>query len=251
MSLTKRHEVVFFPGSPATPEVPFQPEYTNCYSQPAPGYWETQQQAAIYKLSDFQNGGISLPPDAVVTYFENEEGDFYIAVTWLVSVWVTTGPPGPPICTTYPEIPFQPAMPSVPPRIEYRPNIGWNAGANSVVMLEGDVSLRWTDQITSVGAVIGLTTDREANPEPTRMSHAIYFFQTAGGQPRWCVYENGVAKTPPTVHSTTDTWEIRRVGSLVGYFRNDARVYLSTSLSVGEVSTGSSLYAAMDSIGGA
>lgn len=144
------------------------------------------------------------------------------------------------------EIPAIPEIPEVPARIEYAPTLQWDAGANSVDELDGDLHVVF-DQAYAVGCVIGLTASRDDVGTYERMSHAFYFHATAAGQYRVAVMEAGKTVASPQPHHVSSYYEIRRVGGTVSYLVNDAVVYQSRVASVGPVLVGSALYATGDS----
>lgn len=152
--------------------------------------------------------------------------------------------PQPDTCVTYPAIPGVPAVPS---SIRVTPVREWNAGANSVDELDGDVSLRF-ETAHAIGVVLGLTQNRdiEAVGSIERITHGIYFHATASGQFVYRVMESGKLVTPAAQHVASDEFEVRRVGTAVLYFRNGEQFYQSRTSSSGTVSAASALYASGD-----
>lgn len=136
---------------------------------------------------------------------------------------------------------------AVPARIEVTPVFGWEAGANSVDMLDGDVRVA-SDMDMVIGAIWGFTQDREGNPAKERITHGFYFSQS-NNQPRYQVMESGRALTQPAAYAAlSDLFEVRRIGSAVTYLVNNVRVFSSRAPLVGELSVGSALYASGDGV---
>lgn len=248
--LTKVFQRTYIPAVPAQPEVPYRPAFTVCQQTPAPGHWET----VCTRMEIPANGSIKIPPGGeLITVFDPSGAidpltgqvkvvDVYILVC--SSKWVVDGPPGPTVCTSYPEQPHVPATPDVPARVEVSALIGWDAGANSVVSHSGDCVCTFNmDRV--VGAVCGFTTDLDAVADTERLTHALYFNRN-----RFQVIESGVARTSEAGYAPGDEFQILRSGGNVSYFHEGALVYMSRRASVGEIHVGGSLYASGDTIGG-
>lgn len=144
-------------------------------------------------------------------------------------------------------IPGRPGVPPTPSRYEPIKYREWNAGANSVDELDGDVSLRF-DTPRAEGTVIGFTQNRdiEAVGSIERITHGFYFHYAASGASVYRVIESGKAVTPQAPHDPTQEFEVRRVGSTVFYFVDGVQVHRSRVPSSGTLSVGSALYASGD-----
>ena len=98
---------------------------------------------------------MQLPPGARMVVVYGDEIDpltgrrVVVDAYWEVCVpkWVSTGPDGDVVCTTYPDEPGQPATPA---RWEMSAWLEWNSGANSVPEQAGDCEVTFP-----MGAVIG------------------------------------------------------------------------------------------------
>lgn len=248
---------VFVPGSPAVPAIPYEPERTVCGQSPAPGEWR-QVCSTIRVYPNAPNNGFVLPPGTesleygpVMQSFVDDQTGMttvyyqYVDAYVCRSEWVVNGPVPPPVCTTYPEVPAVAGVPAVPSRTEVHIDYAWNAGANSIDEIEGDAVLTF-DIGRVTGAVLGLTTSAEAVPARERISHGIYFYQSAGGAMRWAIMEGGRQRTAGEAYTETDVWQIRRAGGMVTYLRNDIEVYRSLEQSIGPVRAASTLYASGD-----
>ena len=212
---------------PAVPEVPPRPAYTQCVGGPGPGHWETVCDEVCAPVGEDPYSGGTI---------------YHCWPVFCRSEWVVTGPPTPVVCTDYPE---QPHVPGVPSRVEVTPYMEWNAGANSIAELDGDVRVAFT-QGRVVGCLVGFTDDRAVVANVDRYSHAFYFFQTAGGQPRFRVREGAGNVLGEVPYVAGDMFEIRRVGGQVQYLHNGTRIRRSPAASVGALSVGTALYATGD-----
>lgn len=147
-------------------------------------------------------------------------------------------------CTTYPAVP---GVPGTPGQVFSEPSNTWDAGANSVVELDGDVRLKFVTP-HAVGAVVGLTGTRDAVGSYTRMSHAFYFHYTMGGRPVCQAMEHGEAVTHEAAHNADSEFSIERVNGEVSYYVDDVLLHRSTLTSEGVVSAGCALYSSGDRV---
>jgi hypothetical protein len=254
--LTKDFQRVFIPGRPGSPEVPGRPETTVCYDPPQ-GEWVQKVSTVYFDPSESTRmqlpGSVSGPFGPVVltadyynpytgTTYRAGTSAMYVLVTY--SEWVPFDNPGDPICTTYPAVEYQPAVPAVPARWETRPNIGWDAGANSVQVIEGDCELAWTMEMV-VGAYVGLTEEREAVPDPERIAHGFMFHQRAG-VPYFRVVEYGEARSNDVRYYPGDEFVVRRARDTVSYLHAGDVIHSSTAHFDGPASAACSLYASGD-----
>ena len=248
--LTKDFERTYIPGVVGTPEIPYRAAYTVCHQPPAPGHWETR----CTRLEVPNASGIRIPPNGELVTVRDPNGaidpltgevkiiDVYIRVC--TSVWVTDGPPGPTVCTTFPEQPYVPATPSRPAKVETTMLLGWNAGANSVQSHDGDCACTFNmDRVT--GAICGFTAELDDVASTARFSHAIYFH---GG--KYQVVERGIARTPEAPYQAGDEFRIQRTNGVVTYIHERKRVLVSRVLSAGAIYVGGALFASSDTIGG-
>jgi hypothetical protein len=143
--------------------------------------------------------------------------------------------------------PGQPSSVYSPPKIIVSNNLGWNAGADSTDVLDGDLHTVFTmGAVTS--AVNGLKSTRVGPTIPALIDYAFEFF-TFQGQPLFCVAEKGKVVTATFDYAAGDQFEIRRAGEFVEYLYNDKRIYTSTKHSVGPLSVDGCMYVAGDTIG--
>lgn len=144
-------------------------------------------------------------------------------------------------CIISPEVP---AVAPVPAYVRTTPVLGWNAGANSIDQLDGDVFTKFTVPAGVTGLYMGLKGARAKPTLPSLITHALYFER--GVQDQFRVVEGGVTKTALVARGADDWFEIRRVAGAVTYWRNRALVYTSATPSSGPVLVNACLYASGD-----
>lgn len=142
-------------------------------------------------------------------------------------------------------IPADPGQPYIPARVEQTPQAAWDAGANSEIELEGDVSLRFNMR-RATGVVIGLTNDRENVTDRSRITHGFYFTSTANGRWQAQVMEAAKVVTSVRAYDEETLFEVRRVAGAVTYWIDAELVHSSRTPSAGQVSVGTALYATGD-----
>lgn len=148
-------------------------------------------------------------------------------------------------CFVCPEIDPVPALPTT--RVT-TPNLGWNAGANSVTVLDGDVHALFGVPESENGVMVGLRPGSDARPPvaPVFISHGLYFFNTRGAFV--IPIEVGAQQGTPVAYVASDIFEIRRVAGVVRYYQNDTLLRQSTLPSKGAVRVMTCLYAAGDNV---
>lgn len=143
--------------------------------------------------------------------------------------------------------PEEPAQAYVPAYIAHSANIGWNAGANSIAQLAGDLHLVFTVAQHTAGAVIGLKTARSSQTVPDAVRYGFYF-QLSGAFDLVQVIERGLLKTSAVARAAADRFEVRRIGTQVTYWQNDSLVYTSLVPSTGALIANACLYATGDAV---
>lgn len=121
---------------------------------------------------------------------------------------------------------------------------GWNAGANSIQMLDGDVFARFTVPAGVIGVRMGFKGARAQPTLPSLITHGFYFQR--GIHDQFQVTENGAAKTTFGDRAESDVFEIRRVKGAVTYWRNGVLLYSSAVPSTGPVLVNACLYQSGD-----
>jgi hypothetical protein len=144
-------------------------------------------------------------------------------------------------CTECPEIA------PIPSSVIEHPILGWNAGANSVVELDGDVHVVFYVPESCAGIVLGFKQSRAFQVQPELITHG-FWLSPVSGQLHGYVTERGVRKTPAALRAATDKFEIRRRAGAVSYHVNDALIYTSAVRLYGPVLVNACLYATGDAI---
>jgi len=150
-------------------------------------------------------------------------------------------------CLHYPAIA---AIPPVPYTRTDPPSNAWDAGANSVRQLTGDLRLEFSEVSLPLGSVIGLTQQRQEVTDPARMAFAWYLTRHASGTAQaWC-YEHGVITSAPYFYTEYSVFAIERRGALIFYWLDDQlrRRTPSTLLVDSPVSVGAALYGGYDAL---
>jgi hypothetical protein len=147
-------------------------------------------------------------------------------------------------CLVCPEIP---ATPGSPARTTVDENLGWNAGANSVAELAGDVSV--SDALDAVpnGLVVGLRSVRAAIYDPSLVDHA-FMFTGVGSHCFATIVERGSQVGQPQAYALGTKFEIRRVGSKVYYLLGGQLLAMRNALTLAPVIVTACIYAAGDEL---
>lgn len=143
--------------------------------------------------------------------------------------------------------PEQQTKPAVPGHITYNVDHGWDAGANSVQELDGDLRLILNPDFIALGAMIGFRTGRADVTNIARIEHGVYV-QTATGVVGVSVVERGRTVTPAKAMQKTDVIEVRRENGTVTVRVNDVVWYMSATRSVGPKVVGGCLYSSGDQL---
>lgn len=140
-----------------------------------------------------------------------------------------------------PATPPTPAVPMVPGQWRADMNLGWNAGAQSIQRLGGD--LFTTFQVgQAVGIGVGFSRQRGADDY-----RAIEFcMRFVNGQLR--IFEGGTARTNNRAYQGSDFFTILRVDSRVEYRHNNDVVYRSERLSTASLIVVTALYSGLDRV---
>lgn len=144
--------------------------------------------------------------------------------------------------------PGRTAVPAIPDVETVDAHEGWNAGANSVDRLDGDVRTAFQVDIAAAGAV-GFASERVEVGRFDTLSHAFYFdADPVDGMRRVTCMEFGRWMTPPTLYDRHDEFELRRVEGRVAFAVNGMSMYHSPNLSIGPVIVGAALFRAQDRV---
>ena len=139
-----------------------------------------------------------------------------------------------------------PGTPYVPGYLVYGPVRAWDAGANSIATVDGDLQVIFRVPIV-MGVKVGFFPDGARNgADADALRNAFYVFSTTDGQ-RWAIIDNG-RTVQGSLATATTKYEIRRVGGVVYYFIDDALVFTSSVASSGPLRVGSTLYKTGDMV---
>lgn len=143
--------------------------------------------------------------------------------------------------------PEQAAQTYVPAHVERRAVLGWNAGANSIDVVDGDLHVTTDMPLGLIGTIIGLKGERAKQTIPSLIEHGWYF-QKVGSADLVQPIERGVpVSSLITGRTATTLFEIRRVNGRITYWKDGAQVYASTRPSSGPKLVNCCLYASGDS----
>lgn len=135
----------------------------------------------------------------------------------------------------------------MPSYIENTPVMGWNAGANSIDEIDGDLHVV-TDMPSVVGVIVGLKSGRNGQALPALVEHGFYLWKL-GQLDVVQVIERGVVKNTPVPRSLNAQFEIRRTNGRVRYLVSNSiepMDMLSDTVSFGPKIVNACLYATGD-----
>ncbi|MGC1549372.1 MAG: hypothetical protein WA777_12655 [Rhodanobacter sp.] len=148
-------------------------------------------------------------------------------------------------CLVCPEVP---AVTPVPPHYKTEVVLGWNAGANSITQLDGDLHTVFSMPVGVTGVVVGLKSSRLNQTVPDALNYG-FFFQSAAGLGIAQVTERGVPMIASQSYVDTDQFEVRRSAGVVTYWQNNTLLYTSKVMSFGPMVVNSCLFASGDAVG--
>lgn len=142
--------------------------------------------------------------------------------------------------------PEQAAQAYVPAHVERRAVLGWNAGANSIDVVDGGLRMTTDMPLGVIGAIVGLKGERTKQTIPSLIEHGWYF-QKVGSADLVQAIERGVlVGSSITGRTSTTLFEIRRVNGRITYWKDDVQVYVSAVPSTGAKLVNCCLYASGD-----
>ncbi len=143
------------------------------------------------------------------------------------------------------------AIPAVPAVNSYDYHEGWNAGANSIENIDGDVHTVFMVDIGVAGAVGFCPYPRVDVTSKENLTHAFYFDKGPGGDARYQIMERGrIVRGALPYDPSVDEFEITREGTdgRVTYSVNDTVVFTSSAGVFGPLVVGTALYRGGDAI---
>lgn len=143
-----------------------------------------------------------------------------------------------------------PAVPAKSAVYETDYHIGWNAGARSIDVLDGDIRVVFEPAIVAAGAV-GYAVAGQDIGNPASLSHAFYFdSDPETGLSRACVMEEGRRRSAYFSYAPGELFEITRTGAIgeVTYLFNGTPFQASATPLYGPQQVGTALYRAGDGV---
>lgn len=153
--------------------------------------------------------------------------------------------PGETICTTYPAID---EIPAVPAWVETIAVNEWDAGANSIKELDGDVHTVFSFDTPVVGVAVGFVNHRENVHDYSRLMFGVLMSQSASGTPQFRVMEYGRFRTGFIEYALGEPIELRRVQNEFSAWYNGERLLRGSQAYDGPLIVGSSLYSTGDGL---
>lgn len=147
-------------------------------------------------------------------------------------------------CTVCPPIV---AIPYTPARTDTSANFGWNSGANSQAVLDGDLHVVDSVNVAPMDMYIGLKNQRAYVGMPATLNYALRFY-SAGASVLYEVWEGPVMRKSAAPYVLAQPFEIRRASNIVSYFINSVLVYTSAARSAGQLIVSLCLYSAGDAL---
>jgi hypothetical protein len=152
-------------------------------------------------------------------------------------------------CITCPYIP--PTAP-IPGHLDISANASWNAGADSVLAIDGDLHLICAPPLGVAAEFCGFRSDRTTNFIPELIDYG-FAFQNALGLDVVSMVERGIPVAGPITRHASWTFEIIRTGRFVRYnvFDNTSTrvaTYLSLRPSFGPVLVNGCIYLSGDEL---
>lgn len=143
--------------------------------------------------------------------------------------------------------PQLPASPGAPATSTSDPRIGWNAGANSVTQLSGDVYVSDAFDAAPTGIVLGFKADRVVNTDPTRILHGLYFYTVANAV-FVEVRELGQRIGQPMRYTLGTPWTIRRQAGGVTYWLGGVLLAATLAQTLAPLLVNACLYSVGDTV---
>lgn len=128
----------------------------------------------------------------------------------------------------------------------YEPVQNWDAGANSIDTLTGDLHTVFNADVTGA-LVVGFKASRENVAAPSAVLHGL-LLRSQGGRLYVSVVERGEEVTSPVPRVEGDTFEIRRVNGNVSYWQNSTKLHVSAKRSFDALVVNACLYMSGDTV---
>lgn len=145
-------------------------------------------------------------------------------------------------CVSCPDIPASPAAPA---QSQAANATGWNAGANSIAQIDGNLHTVFSFNSPPAGVVTGFKNSRSKQTDPNQVLYGFYVY-AIGQQAYVKVLEKSVTRFGPVPYTLGTNLEIRRTSGFVDYLIDGVHVYHSSTPSAGPLMLNACLYASGD-----
>lgn len=219
----------------------------------------------LFGSTPLSNGYPSAAPARVLghTVLQNTDGSvrvlarFYTRLENGGYVWDGTGDPDPPYFVTAPtgmraaslvNFPGAPAVEAVPAKVEYKKGYGWDAGANSIAELDGNLYTEFPGPVAA-GAYVGFFEGGSRQSADYNALVAAFRFTTTPTGPKWTIKDGERSVSISDVsYTTSDKFRIERSNGIMIFLLNGVEVYRSKRASIGPLRVGTTLYASGDKV---
>ena len=137
--------------------------------------------------------------------------------------------------------------PATPTRVITSANLGWNAGANSILKLDGDVHMVEAITAVPVDTYLGFKYARANQTQPYRLAYAFRIYKL-GTQASYELWEGTAQRVGANPYVLGTPLEIVRASGQVTYFVNGSLVYSSAVPSKGPLLVNACLFSAGDTL---
>lgn len=235
-NLTKKTNITYIPGRPGIPGDPGQPYLPPRYALIGHRLYTWMVTAEYYFKSTSLDGSQGYP----VEFVSVKDSSGKVIDLWVLMSRVE------PVYGLVPAQPYRPPTPAVPPvpsQVRHDYNIGWNAGARSIVAASGPVRFVFKVPLTISGAVVGLASN-DPDADIKLIQQSLYFSGVAVH-----AMQNGLVGPVVGANESGLIWAIERYADGgVSAFRGDIKVHDFDTLSSGPVFLDTSLYVGGDFI---
>jgi hypothetical protein len=210
-----------------------------------PGYWEaytTRELVTKYTTSGETASGLLLP---IYGFVIDKNGRKTQGIVGYAPQTVIGGKP----YTVYENVVryrYYEAVAGVQGRdatVNTDPQVGWNAGAHSVAVADGDFLVKFTVPANVAGVLVGLADPSTGIGAYGTIEHGLRFMQQEG---RPWVVEHGIEQLQPFFEDSSYEISISRVDGVVTYRKGDLHSYRSPNRSEGPKVLSAVLYSASD-----
>jgi hypothetical protein len=147
-------------------------------------------------------------------------------------------------CYVCPEVPTIPAKPAT---TVTDAQLGWNAGADSKLVLAGNAHVIWQFDTPPAGVIVGFKANRQLPAEIALVLHGLYV-TSAGNSSFVTIFELGKQIGPTHTYIMSTPLEIRRAGLNITYWNNGVLIGNAEAKTMAPLFVNTCLYAAGDTV---